>query len=61
MVKEKYYKCPDCGNLTTETNLLDACSNGGMPYCYCKFDEGRIFVGYKKISKNNWIRLGGKE
>lgn len=34
---EKYYICPECGDLTTETKILEECSNGGMDMCYCKF------------------------
>jgi len=54
MTKEIYYICPKCKELSTETELLRACSNGGMPYCYCEFDNDRIFIGYKRISKKQW-------
>lgn len=51
MHKEVYYICPNCGNLVTETDLLEACENGGMLYCYCEFNEGGVFIGYKRIAK----------
>ena len=57
MKKEKYYICSNCKELSTETDLLDACSNGGMPYCYCEFNNGRIFNKYKKINKKEWMKL----
>lgn len=58
--KEKYYKCPNCGELSTYTEQIEACSSGGMPYCYCKYgEEGRVFVGYKRISKKEYFRLKG--
>ena len=55
--KEKYYICPNCGELSTFSEQLEACSNGGMPYCYCEFDNGRIFIEYKRISKALWEKL----
>lgn len=55
--KEKYYICPNCGDLATGTNLLEACKGGGMPYCYCEFNEERTFVGYKRIAKKLWEEL----
>ena len=47
MTKEKYYICPNCGEFATETNLLEVCSNGGMPHCYCEFENGKVLIGYK--------------
>ncbi len=57
LVTEKYYICPQCEDLSTFSEQLDACSNGGMPYCYCEFDNGRIFIGYRRISKSLWETL----
>jgi len=57
MNKESYYICPNCGELSTLTKQLDACSGGGMPYCYCKFMPERIFVEYKKINQKLWGQL----
>ncbi len=55
--KEKYYICPNCGELSTFSEQLDACSKGGMPYCYCEFENGRIFIQYKRIKKKLWEEL----
>ncbi len=57
--KEKYYICPSCGELSTFSQQLEACSGGGMPYCYCEFggEMGRIFIGYKRINKKLWQEL----
>jgi len=57
--KETYYICPECGELSTFSEQLEACAGGGMPYCYCEFggERGRIFIGYKKINKKLWEEL----
>jgi hypothetical protein len=57
--KEKYYICPSCGELSTLSQQIEACSGGGMPYCYCKYggERGRVFVGYKRINKKLWEEL----
>lgn len=55
--KESYNICLDCGDLSTLTKQLEACSSGGMPYCYCRYLQERIFVRYKKISKELWQEL----
>lgn len=57
MIKEKYYLCLNCGDIVTETKLLKVCSNGGMPYCYCEFENGKVLIGYKKIGKKEWEKL----
>jgi hypothetical protein len=56
-IKEVYYICPSCGVLSTNSELLEACGQGGMPYCYCEFGEERIFIGYKRVSKKLWEGL----
>jgi len=57
--KEEYSICPNCGELSTFSQQLYACSNGEMPYCYCEFggERGRIFIGYKRINKKLWNEL----
>lgn len=57
--KETYYICPECGELSTFSQQLESCAEGGMPYCYCEFggERGRIFIGYKKISRKLWEEL----
>ena len=59
MIKEGFYICPECGELSTLSQQLEACSNGGMPYCYCEFggERGRIFIGYRRINKTIWTEL----
>lgn len=59
MIREGYYICPSCGELSTFSQQLEDCSEGGMPYCYCEFlgEGGRIFIGYKKINKKLWEEL----
>jgi len=34
---EKKLKCPSCGRETTEKEILEECSQGYMPYCYCQY------------------------
>ena len=36
-MKETFYICENCGNLTTESEILDECSNGGTGLCDCRF------------------------
>ena len=57
--REMYYICPLCGGLSTLSQQLEDASGGGMPYCYCEFggERGRIFIGYKRISKKLWEEL----
>lgn len=52
--------CAECLGTTTETQLQKDAESGGLPYCYCKYSEGRIFINYKKISKKQYLKLGGK-
>lgn len=55
--KEIYYICPECGELSTYSKQLEEASQGGMPYCYCRFNHGRIFICYKRINKKLWEEL----
>ncbi len=59
MPKESYSICLKCGELSTFSQRIEACSNGGMPYCYCEFggERGRIFIGYRRINKQLWEKL----
>lgn len=46
-------RCPNCGEETTEKEILEKCSNGYLPYCYCQFDPtgeqgDRTFTEYVK-------------
>jgi len=46
-------RCPQCGDETTEKEILEKCSYGYMPYCYCQFDPtgeqgDRTFTEYVK-------------
>ena len=59
--KEKYYLCPDCNDLVIETQILEEIGNGGLGMCYCKFNQGRILVPYKRISKNKFEILKTKQ
>lgn len=57
MKKEKYYLCPNCNDLTTETQILEEISIGGLGMCSCKFNHGRILIPYKIMSKVKWKEL----
>jgi transcription elongation factor Elf1 len=52
--REKYFRCPKCGQLTTKTAILEECSNGGQGMCYCQFDNGRILIQYDEITKEEY-------
>jgi len=57
MVKEKYYICPNCGELNTETQILEEVVGGSCGMCYCEFDDRRTLNKYKRISKKLWDEL----
>lgn len=52
--REKYFMCPQCGELTTWTAILDECGSGGQGMCYCEYDNGRVFIEYEEISKKEY-------
>ena len=54
---EKYYRCPSCKELITETEILDDCSGGSCGMCYCRFNFGRELIPYKRISKKKYFEL----
>lgn len=35
--KEKYYICTNCGELTTETEIMCSAEGGGMGLCWCEY------------------------
>lgn len=65
-MKNKYYICPNCGELTTEKEILEDISCGGSDMCTCKYtkyywneedkefdvDYPRIYSPYKEININ---------
>ena len=55
--REKYYICLSCGDLKTETEILEEVGLGSCGMCYCEFDQGRILNTYKRINKEVWERL----
>ena len=60
--REKYFMCPSCGELETQTGMMEAISSGGQGMCYCEFDNGRILVEYEEITKKEYeARLKEKE
>jgi ATP-dependent helicase/DNAse subunit B len=60
---EKYYICPSCATLITETEILNECEEGGNGLCDCDFithyfdetgfdiETSRIYHKYLRISK----------
>jgi len=56
-VSEKYYICPNCGDLTTQTKILEEISGGSCGMCYCEFNRGRILNKYKRVNKQLWKEL----
>jgi saccharopine dehydrogenase-like NADP-dependent oxidoreductase len=41
LLKEKYFICLVCAELTTQSKILEDCSNGGQDMCYCSFVENQ--------------------
>ncbi len=70
----KYYICEECGELTTEKELINDCSDGGQGMCYCRFlyrywdrdidlDDvltDRIFIPYTEIRKEHYDWLSSE-
>lgn len=68
---EKYFICEKCAVLTTWSEILNDCSNGGNGMCYCEFttpfwnkeincidvDTPRILNEYTEISRDLYDRL----
>ena len=70
--KEKYFICPSCGILQTESEILkDVRMSGSVGMCYCQFstqywdekindfdvDTPRIFVDFIEIKKEMYEGL----
>lgn len=53
----KYYKCPNCNDVTTEEEILEECSSGGCGMCYCDYCNGRILHKYKRISLKEYLKI----
>ena len=34
---ERYYVCANCGELITETVILEECASGGQGMCWCEY------------------------
>lgn len=68
---EKYYICPDCGELITQSTIDDNLEYGGSSNCYCRYDAQvwdpktktfqpecyRVLRPYKEISKEVYDEL----
>jgi len=52
--REKYFRCPQCGALTTKTEIYKEISSGGQGMCYCEYDNGRVFIQYDEITKDEY-------
>jgi len=50
--ESKLYRCPECGDIVTEADILESLSNGGYGMCMCKFGNGqRVLVQYEPYTK----------
>lgn len=61
MIKEKFYKCRECEDITTRSEILDECGCGGAGMCYCQYDNDRILIPWKRISKKLYDDLKYKK
>jgi hypothetical protein len=60
--REKYFRCPKCGDLETKTGMMESINGGGLGMCYCEFDNGRTLIPYDEITKKEYnARLKEKE
>lgn len=56
MVKEKYYRCPQCGELTTESRILakiEYTRVGNM--CLCEWANRRRLIKYEEITFEEYV------
>ena len=45
---ERLYVCPVCGDIVSETYILESLTTGGYGMCMCKFGNGqRVLVRYE--------------
>ena len=72
---EKYYICESCGDLTTNDEILEDCSNGGQGMCGCRFNYyfwneeinepdcqcDRVYIPYTEIKKEHYEWLISEE
>jgi len=55
---EKYYKCPNCGDLITESAILTEIEiMGGGDMCMCQFQNERRMIKYVEISYEEYKDL----
>lgn len=54
---ERFYKCPECGSITTRSEILEECGGGGLGMCTCQYDIDKVFLKWKNISRDEYIKL----
>lgn len=55
---QTYYMCLRCGNVVSETDILNNVASGGLPYCYCEWTpEYRVYNKYEKLENNMKIKI----
>jgi hypothetical protein len=54
---EIFYKCPECGDVTTKYEILEECGSGGLGMCYCEYDLDKTLIKWKRISRKEYIKL----
>jgi len=57
-MKQKYYKCHQCGKIISEADILDGVASGGLPYCYCEWTpENNVYNHFVEIEDMKTIKL----
>ncbi len=52
--ESKLYRCPECGDIVTETEILKDIENGSFGMCFCRYGNGsRILVEYEPYNLND--------
>ena len=57
-MKQKYYRCKECGKIVSEADILNDAASGGLPYCYCEWTpDHRVYNQYEEIYDTTTIKI----
>ena len=57
-MKQKYYRCEECGKVISADALSKRVTAGDLPYCYCEWTpDNRVYNPYKEVEDTMIIKL----